>query len=202
VPDWLRDLLGRHFFETIRSVGFANHLPNSPKTDDAAMEALRALPGIRQLDLLFTDVTDRGVERIVEFCPDLHYLYLHVNENITDEAMKSVKKLRRLHTLQLSGPLNTDAALSHLKELTQLRELTVADFRTPSHITDEGLKHLGEMKSLTLLGIHAASVTDEGLIHLEGLSELRELSLDKTKVTAEGVKRLQRALPECEITLR
>jgi hypothetical protein len=202
-PDWLRNLLGQHFFETICQVDFGHpNDPNGPKTDDDAMEALRPLPGVRDLNLLFTDVTDRGVERIVEYCPDLHYLYLHVNKNITDEAMKSVKKLRRLHTLRLAGSLNSDAGLSQLKELTQLRELTVADFRTPSRITDVGLKHLGEMKSLTLLGIQAASVTDEGLIHLEDLPELRELSLDKTNVTADGVKRLQRKLPKCEITLR
>jgi hypothetical protein len=203
VPDGLRKLLGRHFFETIRQVGFGNpNDPNRPITDDDAMETLRSLPGVRDLDLVFTDVTDRGVERVVEYCPDLHYLYLHVNKNITDEAMKSVKKLHRLHTLQLAGTLCTDAALSQLKELTQLRELTVADSRTPSQITDEGLKHLGEMKSLTLLEVYAASVTNEGLVYLEDLPEMRELIFSKTKVTAEGAQRLQRRLPNCEITVR
>ncbi len=98
--------------------------------------------------------------------------------------------------------MNSEEGIAHLKELPQLRELLICDFRTESTITNKALKHIGEMQSLHLLSIQSASVTDEGLIHLENLPQLKELTLDNTKVTSEGVKRLQRALPSCQITVR
>ena len=42
-------------------------------------------------------------------------------------------------------------------------------------------------------------VTDAGLEHLKGLTNLLSLNLKRTKVTDTGVKKLQHALPRCEI---
>jgi hypothetical protein len=202
VPEWLRELLGPHFFETVRAIDIGDpNNPNRPKSTDEGMELLREFPGLRQLNLLRTDITDRGVEQL-EHCPEMHYLSFWANKHITHEAMKTVKKLRRLHTLSSAGPLNSAEGIAHLKELPQLRELLVCDFRKESVLTDEALKHIGEMKTLHLLSIQSASVTDEGLVHLENLPQLKELTLSNTKVTPEGEKRLQQALPNCQITVR
>jgi hypothetical protein len=43
-------------------------------------------------------------------------------------------------------------------------------------------------------------VTDTGLEHLRGLTQLQLLYLGGTQITDEGVKKLQEALPNCEIT--
>jgi hypothetical protein len=203
VPVWLHDLLGRHFFENVQSIGMGNpHLdPSRPKTTDETMQLLEQFPALREFELLRSDVTDRGVSQL-EHCPEMHHLSFWDNKYITPEAMKSIKKLRRLHTLYLDGVLNSEEGIAHLKELPQLRELLIGDFRDESTITNAALRHVGEMKSLQLLRIHSASVTDEGLIHLEGLSQLKELSLDNTKATPDGVQQLQRALPNCKIKVR
>jgi hypothetical protein len=42
-------------------------------------------------------------------------------------------------------------------------------------------------------------ITDDGLVHLKDLTRLKELRLYHTQVTDEGVKKLQEALPKCEI---
>ena len=44
-------------------------------------------------------------------------------------------------------------------------------------------------------------VTDAGLVHLQRLTQLRWLLLHNTKVTDEGVRKLQQALPDCQIVL-
>jgi hypothetical protein len=116
--------------------------------------------------------------------------------------MKSVKKLRWLHTLYSAGALNNEEGIAHLKEIPQLRQLLIDDHRIESTITNEALKHIGEMTSLHLLWIRSASVTDAGLVHLENLPQLKDLVLIDTKVTREGVNRFKRALPNCAIAAR
>ncbi len=55
------------------------------------------------------------------------------------------------------------------------------------------------MTRLEILNLASAKVTDAGLEHLKGLTQLNWLGLHGTRVTEAGVKKLQRALPNCEI---
>jgi hypothetical protein len=54
---------------------------------------------------------------------------------------------------------------------------------------------------LKVLSVHLdhTPVTDAGLEDLQELSGLRYLSLSWTQITPKGVKKLQEALPDCEI---
>jgi len=60
--------------------------------------------------------------------------------------------------------------------------------------------HLKGLTKLKDLGLSGTKITDTGLVHLEGLTKLTYLGLNATKVTDPGVKKLQQALPKCEIT--
>ena len=66
-------------------------------------------------------------------------------------------------------------------------------------MTDAGLVHLKRLTQLQQLYLERTKVTDAGLEHLKGLTQLRNLDLSQTEVTDEGVKKLQQALPNCEI---
>jgi len=48
--------------------------------------------------------------------------------------------------------------------------------------------------------LRGTKVTDAGLVHLKELTNLHTLYLINTKVTDEGVKKLQTALPNCNIS--
>ena len=66
----------------------------------------------------------------------------------------------------------------------------------------EWLRELvGEEYFVTIdyVGLHNTKVTDVGLEHLEGLTNLKRLNLVNTQITDEGVKKLQKALPNCQI---
>ena len=85
--------------------------------------------------------------------------------------------------------------LAYVKGLTKLEVLNL-----DNQATDSVLAHLRELRNLRSLSLNwCKAVTDDGLEHLEGLTNLRTLSLGSTQVTDEGVKRLQQALPDCEI---
>jgi len=92
-------------------------------------------------------------------------------------------------------PTRGDAAAATAMGLDGLRKLDLAF----SHVTDAGLESLKGADQLHHLRLTGTQVTDAGLAHLESLRGLQLLELDSTKVTEEGVKKLQQALPKCQI---
>ena len=67
-------------------------------------------------------------------------------------------------------------------------------------VTYADLEHLKRLRQLQTLDLYHTEVTDAALEHLKGLSQLRVLRLNGTKVTDAGVKKLQQALPNCQIS--
>ena len=69
-----------------------------------------------------------------------------------------------------------------------------------TRVTDSDLEHMKMMlTNLQWLNLESTQVTDAGLEHLKGLTKLVLLDIRNTHVTDEGVKKLQQALPNCEI---
>ena len=67
-------------------------------------------------------------------------------------------------------------------------------------MTDAGLKELAGLTQLQALLLSGKTqVTDAGLKELAGLTRLQTLDLTDTQVTGAGLKKLQQALPKCNI---
>jgi hypothetical protein len=112
-----------------------------------------------------------------------------------DDEAAHLRGLTGLKTLRLNDPQFTDAGLAHLRGLTSLERL----YLDGTQVTDAGLVHLEGMTNLQSLGLFLTPVTDAGLGRLRGLTKLEWLNLVDTQATPEGVKKLQEALPECQI---
>ncbi len=100
-------------------------------------------------------------------------------------------QLTNLEWLQLYDMSATD--ISPLARLTNLKTLML--YGTP--VRD--LSPLAGLMKLNFLDLRATKVTD--LSPLTGLKSLRYLLLSQKTITEAQVKELQRALPDCEITL-
>ena len=61
------------------------------------------------------------------------------------------------------------------------------------------MEHLKGLTQLHHLSLSLTPVTDTELEHVKELTQLEVFFLDGTKVTDTGVRKLQRALPNCEI---
>ena len=168
------------------------NLDNS-KVTDAGLVHLKGLTNLIDLNLAGTKVTDAGLEHL-KWLTNLRTLRLD-KTSVTDAGLEHLKGLTELRQLYLFDTKVTDAGLEHLKGLTKLTRLRLND----TQVTDAGLEHLKGMTNLQKLGLRKTKVTDAGLEHLKGLTKLKRLGLDDTKVTDEGVKKLQQALPNCEI---
>ena len=114
---------------------------------------------------------------------------------IIDADLVHLKGLTKLQTLSLINTKVTDAGLVHLKGMTNLQRLDLTDTK----VTDAGLVHLKGLTKLQYLDLEGTKVTDAGLVHLKGLTNLQTLILTDTKATDAGVKKLQAALPKCDI---
>ena len=103
--------------------------------------------------------------------------------------------------LALAWELNPVAALEQAGASINVTATfgSVYSIESGSDLTDDDLKHLQRITSLTELELDSRHITDAGLVHLQGLSRLKTVSLRSTRVTEAGSAELQKALPDCEI---
>ena len=76
----------------------------------------------------------------------------------------------------------TDAGLVHLKGLTELQTLQLANTK----VTDAGLVHLKGLTKLQKLELYNTKVTDAGLMHLNGLTNLKSWASATPKSPTPG----------------
>jgi len=95
-------------------------------------------------------------------------------------------KLRRLNLLKTSptGKL-TDAGLAHLKNLKSLEDLTI-----PAGITDAGVKHLAALDALKKINLWGDGVTDKSMSVLAQMKSLEDLEIMSRGVTDAGIEKL------------
>ncbi len=86
------------------------------------------------------------------------------------------------------GTVQFDNELAALSAFPALRELRM----TSCLISGVGLKHLADLKELTLLELSSSPVTDAGLKALPSLPNLEAVSLGATRVTDDGISELKR----------
>jgi hypothetical protein len=159
-PFWLRGLFGDDFFCRCDSVRIES---------DAEMQFLKRLPGVRELTLDMSAVTDAGL--------------MHI---------RGVGCLRRLN---LHRTVVTDTGMRALAGLTSLEELDLTETR----IGDEGLKHLMGLPRLRRLDLIDTRVTNRGLLYLCGCANLASVDVRDTSVTEEDARRLADTLPNCRV---
>ena len=71
-------------------------------------------PTIKHLELSNSDITDNGIKKIVEYCPQIEILNVWGCKNITDKSLDYLRGLWKLKKLHLHGTKVTwDAANKH-----------------------------------------------------------------------------------------
>jgi hypothetical protein len=101
-------------------------------------------------------------------------------------------KRRDVVVLQMANPDVTDATLTYLKGLDQLKELDLSD----TNVTDEGLKILKDLPALATLRLKNTKITDAGFTaSLAAKESLQQLDLTGTQVDRETVETWRKAKP-------
>jgi hypothetical protein len=120
----------------------------------------------------------------------------HINDEDFTQMFPSLKRLRCLRSLDFSGTRITDETLALLgREKLSLDCLQCAG--TP--ITDDGIRHLTQLRRVLLLNLSGTRVTDRCIDDLISLPGIRTLWLTGTAISQEGLLKLRRALPHANL---
>ncbi|MHC4648118.1 MAG: leucine-rich repeat domain-containing protein, partial [Planctomycetota bacterium] len=158
---------------------------DAKRVDDAALEHLAKLTGLRFLSLDNTSIHGTGLKHLTKL-NNLEALSLDSVE-ISDEALKHVGQIGSLLCLDLGRTPVTDEGLVHLRGLSSLRRIEL----TQTSITGTGFSHLAGLESLTYAHLCDSGLTDEGLREVAKLNSLEILRLEGTKITGRGIGHLE-----------
>jgi Leucine-rich repeat (LRR) protein len=187
---------------------------------DAGLAHLKGLVQLQSLNLSQTNVKGAGLENLAGMT-QLRELMLAGKGGeqyppgprpFDDAALRHLRALLNLKTLDLSRTSITDAGLAYVGRLKGLeslnlwngggawrRRLSIPSAPYLDDITDVGLAHLRELQSLQSLDLSGRSITDVGVAHLKTLRGLRKLGLSGTLITWAGVESLRQVLPKATI---
>ncbi|MDQ3278382.1 MAG: hypothetical protein M3Q06_08640 [Bacteroidota bacterium] len=128
--------------------------------------------------------------------------YLSVNfVTVPDAGANQLEQLlplkRQVVSLKLNDSRITDAVLTILAQLTNLRTL----YLNNTAVTDAGLAALKPLANLQVLSLVNTKVTAAGLTQLSGIKSLQSLYAYQTGVTAADTARLRKLFPTASIDM-
>ena len=147
--------------------------------DPAAVKALKAIHAELKFDkdgsIIYVDISERD----------------DVDDNVM-RHLSGLPKLKRFHAIftKITG--------SGLKHLTKAKHLEVLDL-CACPITDDGLRHVRNLTQLRKVNLGGSKVTDKSIQLLANWKKLKYLAVGGSQITREGIRKLQAALPDCEV---
>jgi internalin A len=177
------------------------------RVNDDGLSHLAKVPRLRYLALQGLVFTDDGIAHIknstsirilhlgsqnqltnttlvcLSQMPQLERLNLHWNENITNEGIFHLTKLKSLTMLDIKHSKVTDEGLVHLAKIKTLENLTLPD----ACVTDAGIEHIAQLQNLRYLWV-SSPLTDKSLHYIGALENLEELHIGGTGFSDEGMK--------------
>jgi hypothetical protein len=139
-------------------------------------------------------VLDTGQARLdasdVHAIAGMSHLRILTAADVTDETLAAWSDLDELGGLHVGGPGITDTGIGHILQIRSLKYLTLSH----TSITDAGLARLAAHAGLRMVRItHAEGITDDGVAHLARLPELLEVAVSNCPVTDASLGHLARA---------
>lgn len=160
----------------------------SSQVTDRGLAHLAQIKTLERLNLPQRDqhITDEGLAYLGQL-PNLKVLEVHEmhyadpstnKEYYTDKGLAELAKCRSLENLSIGSIGITDAGLSYIAKLTNLKELNLFGCE---NVTDAGLAKLTSLKCLSSLHISHAKATISGINQLNSLTNLTRLHIPPWK---------------------
>lgn len=174
--------------------GFLNKDKQSLLANDACLKHITPLTGLKELDIIYTNITNRGMKELVKLT---HLECLHVPLRLSNTGLATVATMPSIKRLYFKVHQVNNKGLAHLAKMSALEELDLGG----KHISDAGLVHLAKLPRLEYISLMGDAFSDRALVHLGRVPSLRVISLSPisgpNSYTDEGIKHLAK-LPNLE----
>ncbi len=159
---------------------------------DRGMQEVGKMKSLRTLFIYYAKVTDAGTAHMAGLT-NLEFLRLICHEELTDDCLVHLGRLKSLKHLELTSNRIEGHGLIHLNELSDLDYLDIDGYRLQA----EHLSRIAAHKSLRCLGTgHTSFVTPEDI---EVLKQFKSLGSLEAALSLGQVEELKQALPHCSI---
>jgi len=171
---------------------------NYRELDDETAAKLAGLKNLKALALTNSVIGDPTVEMIAEAFPDLTFLDLSSNTNMSSNVIKIISKLRKLERLLLLQNRINDLGTSRL---SRLKELRLLDLRGNMEVGDSSMETIAGLPKLAALKHRSTTVTDAGVACLAANAALKALLMQDFAITSQAGQSLAQLpnLQELEI---
>lgn len=160
------------------------------KIDESIAPDIEGLTSLTTLKLSSTEISNQALASIAKLT---NLTSLDMNRTFIDTTgARLLSQLTNLHDLQMAYTVIDDAAIHALKDL-KLSSLNIACCR---FVTDESMRDLSGMTTLTTLYVGGPGITNQSVPHISHLTNLRSLELWETAVTYDVLIEITRTLPE------
>ena len=129
---------------------------------------LKACGGqLGEIDLSWNfETTDDVIKQIVRLYPRLEFLSAGLLCGVESESFMGIKKLKNLKGLEIQGFGKLDGDTMIKEVVSKLPNLEYLSLSNCDDVTDEGIKHLSQLKHLKKITLCGEKVTTQGFINL------------------------------------
>ncbi len=173
---------------------------NIRSVSDRHLVELRRLPQVESLILWEPQPGDIGLESLTVLSK-LNSLFI-ANSKYTDEVLGALPELPSVESFTVQDCVGfVDDDWRHLHRLPRLKYLDIVCRK--ALLGDVALEHLSQLHRLETLALRTPwkDVTDEGLAKLAAMKSLKTIMVLGFQCSPGQLQRLQKALPNCTITV-
>ncbi|MGH9875811.1 MAG: hypothetical protein ACRD9S_25440, partial [Pyrinomonadaceae bacterium] len=164
---------------------------------DKGIKLLQQLPKVHTMELRGTSVTDATVAILSKY-PRMH-CYDLAQSQVTEKGLENLKNYTNVHSLAIDGKQASETGLRFVKNgLPLFQEIYLYGPDINDAFMSRAKTTLNGLAELNLFG---TGVTDEGLKHLQEVKTLTALRIAAAKVSPEAIDRLRQALPNVAIAV-
>lgn len=151
---------------------------------NAVGAVIKDLPDLQVLGLNYTSVNDQVILAIASK-PGLVELRL-AKTGITDAGLNELEKLHNLEILDITGTQITGAGFERFRDHRKLRELRASECRM---LQSEAFKFLTG-SPLEVLELNATGIADPAMVFISKMKRLKKLTIGDCAISDEGIKKL------------
>lgn len=153
---------------------------NCRQLNNEWVSKLAGLKNLRSLALTNTSLDDEAVKVIVASFPDLTYLDLSSNANMSSGVLRPISELTKLEQLLL---LQTRLNEIGTRRLRNLPNLKVIDLRGNMEAGNMTMRELGNLPNLRALKHRSTAVTDDGMANLAASQTIDNMLIQDFAIT-------------------